>query len=432
MSASETKKLRSQFVQKVHEQILLDEFLNNPAFAAEMEQRGLVTDMMRGQKDAQLQAAAEAIQQELIGRPNPAFRKREARYVFDDDNLDGVPNAVDVSIGRSAPSDPVYINPDGTVTGGRARTLSVVGDYIDVEEAFGKPIDVLSHKSINPNNDLHVAVATGKLPPNSRFAGTDEAAAAIQIHEASKANDPVAYVAANIERNVPLAHAKEYVDRLRTLRNTSTDLRGVGPVKSTKIMDYLKGSGNSGREDIELMGRGRSIRSFKEDPSARQEYQGLLGERGGSLAQLLVNTGFRSANDPTPGMQIPGVVLEMDHAIPQSVVGVGAADDPRNHSFLIREANGETKNDRDLAETMRLYGDGLALKREFIEPSQPRKKYTGDDMSRQLYVDSKQEQEFGRKLTDKMAQDRGATYDREARRFARQSGRRMARIPIAA
>ena len=366
--------------------------------------------------DARLQAAAEQIQQDVIGSANPKFRKRDDRYVFDDDYRDDKLNTVERALARIAPTSPVTFVPGPAgqkmaIQGGNINSLGTTSGYLDANDAFGAPQQELSHINLDLSNPAHRAVATGEITEDIPL---DQAREALTIREAMMADDHAMYSAALKRRDVPAEYAYQFLDRFKR-EKLSKDGNNGGPRKTGKVMDYIKASGNSGRDDIHLNAQGVPIMMLKADqtPEGKARMSQMLADRGASLSKQLVDTGFRSAMDPTPGMEIPGQTLEMDHASPQSLVGPAFADEPTNRTFLHRVTNGQTKNDRTLAQTLDLTAMGALIKAQGMQPVDARK-LEGDELVTQLYTDSRQTNEFGRLLTKKMAHDRNAEYLEQA------------------
>ena len=353
------------------------------------------------QKAAQTKAIANAIMAEYGS--GPKTRKLDDREIFEDD--EGNLRSVDMASALTAPTSRVYINDDGTVEGGHIETLGATSPYYLVDKALGDPVQELSHINIDMNNPAHVAVATGVIDPNMPI---DQAKEALIIREAMQAEDAPAYARAlDRGRNVSPEYAMAYLDRMKRM----TKGEASKPPQAEKIANYLKVAGNTRRPDIHLLAGDKTIEELNADksPEGRAINSELLRRRYGHMAQKLVSTGFRSANDPTPGMEIPGKTLEMDHAAAYSNVGPALADEPINHTFLHGVTNGQTKNDRTIRETHDLIRMGAELKAQGVQPVDARK-LQGDDLLTQLYIDSRQQDEYGRLLTKKMAADKNALY----------------------
>ena len=359
-------------------------------------------------RDAQLQAAAEKIIADEAGGPAPRFYARDDRYVFDSDTGDGL-NSVDRAIARTAPTTPVYFEDDGTVSGGEVITDRL--GYVNIEDAFGEPQTNASHLGIDPeNNAVHKALVF----PDSVVPTSIEEKQAVQIAKAMAADDADSYRSAIIERDVPEDYAVDYVGRFKT-------------AGGKKVLDYLAQAGNSGR-DVYLMGGDKRI-SELQNPKYKDEKAALLNDRKGALSKLLVDTGFRSANNPNRGMRIPGQDLEMDHAkdYRSSADATGdfssfMADDRANQTFLGREANGQTKNDRPLSATYNLMQTGAILKMAGINPLDA-KKLEGRDLVNDLIDRSSQVDQHGRVLTPGQVK-RGEAE--EAQQFATLLGNSLA------
>ena len=344
----------------------------------------------REAQDAKLQAAAEKIVADQIGGAAPRFYARDDRYVFDSDTGSGI-NPVSVAIARSAPTTPIDFE-DGIVRGGEIETDRL--GYIDIQKAFGAPQSNASHLGIDAeNNPIHRALVFPDQTPIT----TTEQREAVNIAKAMVADDAIAYAAALRRRNVPAEYAKEYLSNFRY---------GSG----SKVTDYLAQAGNSGR-DVYLMGGDKRISELR-DKKFKEEKSDLLDARKAALAKQWIDTGGRSANDPTPGLRVPGGGdMEMDHAadFSSSYDATGdtsrhKADDPSNHTWLAREANGQTKNDRSLSDTYGLMRGGAALNLIGVSPLDANKVkdgnvLTGAPLVQDMIDRSLQVAEHGRVLT---------------------------------
>lgn len=380
----------------VRDQAIWDEFKRRSNVDNAEDYRAIHGEYPEGYretKDAQLQAAAEAIFAETIGRDAPKFYARDDRYVFDDDSGEGL-NPVSLAVARSGPTTPVVID-DGVVYGGELDTDRL--GYVDIYRAYGDPQSNASHLGIDPeNNIIHRALAF----PDQTPIETVEQREAVDVARAMSADDAVAYSAALKRRNVSPEYAKDYL---------SNFTYGTGP-GSRKVLDYLAQAGNSGR-DVYLMGGDKRISELK-GKEFKDEKSRLLEARKGSLAKQFVDTGGRSANDPTPGLRTPGGGdMEMDHGADYSSsfdatgdTSSYKADDPVNHTWLAREANGQTKNDRSLSDTYGLMRGGAVLNLLGVDALDANKvkdgvRLTGNPLVRDMIDRSLQKAEHGRVLT---------------------------------
>ena len=391
-----------------------DDFLDQNYELVEQfkEINGYYPGRYAARRDARLQAAAEKFHKEIIGKDNPIMSQNDDRYVFDHDTVDGQLNDIETAVARAAATTPVTIE-NGRIYGGQLNNLGATSEYYDINESFGAPVQNLSHLTIDLNNPVHVGITTGIIDPSLPNEVVKEIAT---VRKAMKENDEVLYGNALKRRDVPEQYAYDFMNNYKREKVSSA----AGPRKTVKVMDYIKGSGNSGRGHIHLNAEGLPIVVLKQDqsPEGKAKMSQMLEARGGSLSKQLVDTGFRSSIDPTSGMEIPGQTLEMDHAQPQSVIGPELADHPSNRTWLEREANGQTKNDRDLAETMILLEAGAKLKALGIQPVDATKD-KGNELYKKLYVNSAQTHDFGRTMPPKMAAKNNALYAPESEAFVR-------------
>lgn len=336
---------------------------------------------------SKLNAVGSYLLDEIKGTGNKYQGYREIDEVFPEKvNIDNADNVL-LSL---APTTQVKIDDSRNVTGGDA-ILDNKG-RVNMDKIPFNPAE-LSHTAPDAvNSDTDRLMNAFLNPDNVNAVGDPALQRAIALGSAMRGNDTEAYRRAGMPIEVTDEAAGYIADRLTKGKN-NTPLRSSGFVKAG-------GVGDRKREQILIPGTNQ--RFIDADKATQKAY---LDMRNQALAKQWLQQGGGSIGNPRATIVPPGDPSHMDHvrSLSSSIdtvgpdQGWGYSDDPKNWSYLDKEANVHSKLNytlqgqymmMKLADEMRKKGHPFPARLSRSELGDPnRKRLTDEEGAIRLVTD---------------------------------------------